>query len=100
MIATKTLRRFPEEILARYGIDALHLDDFPWSAFRFDEGAIRIQATEFYRPKSHDSEGDVLVDPELLEIFRGYYARRKSALSSNRRVSRILPRSITNTGSA
>ena len=38
---------------------------------------IRIETTEFYRPKSHNSEGDVRVDPELLEIFQGYYARRK-----------------------
>ena len=50
----------------------------PWTAFRFDEGVIRIETTEFYRPKSHNSEGDVRVDPELMELFRGYYARRKS----------------------
>jgi hypothetical protein len=36
---------------------------------------IRITATQFFRPKSRDSEGDVLVDPELLEMFRGYHAR-------------------------
>ena len=38
-------------------------------------GLIRIEATEHFRPKTHDSEGDVMVDPELLEIFRGYHAR-------------------------
>ena len=38
---------------------------------------IRIETTEHYRPKSHNSEGDVRVDPELMEVFRGYYARRK-----------------------
>jgi mutator family transposase len=43
-----------------------------------NDGLIRIQATEFFRPKSHESEGDVLVDAELLELFRGFYARRKS----------------------
>ena len=57
--------------LRRNGIDKLL-----WSAFRFDEGLIRIEATQFFRPKSH-SEGDVLVDAELIEIFRGYYARRR-----------------------
>jgi hypothetical protein len=41
-------------------------------------GVIRIETTPFYRPKSHNSEGDVLVDPELMEVFRGYYARRKA----------------------
>ena len=38
---------------------------------------VRIEGTAHYRPKSHNSEGDVLVDPELMELFRGYYARRK-----------------------
>jgi integrase len=39
---------------------------------------IRIETTEHYRPKSSNSEGDVIVDTELMEVFRGYYARRKS----------------------
>jgi integrase len=30
------------------------------------------------RQPSRESEGDVPVDPELLEIFRGYFARTKS----------------------
>jgi integrase len=38
---------------------------------------IRIQATGYFRPKSRESEGDVLVDRELMEIFRGYNARAK-----------------------
>ena len=41
------------------------------------QGVIRIETTEYDRPKSHNSEGDLLVDPELLELFRGYHARRK-----------------------
>jgi len=39
---------------------------------------IRVETTKHYRPKSHNSEGDVRVDPELMELFRGYYARRKN----------------------
>jgi hypothetical protein len=62
---------------AMAGLRRNEIDKLPWTAFRWDEGVIRIQATEFFRPKSRDSEGDVLVDPELLEIFRGYYARCK-----------------------
>jgi Phage integrase family len=60
------------------GLRRNEIDKLPWSAFRWNEGLIRIEATRFFRPKSHDSEGDVLVDPELIEIFRGYHARRKS----------------------
>jgi hypothetical protein len=43
-----------------------------------DEGVICTEATEL-RPKSHASESYVLVDPELLESFREYYARRKAS---------------------
>ena len=60
------------------GLRRNEIDVLPWTAFRWNEGVIRIETTEFYRPKSHNSEGDVRVDPELLEIFQGYYARRKS----------------------
>ena len=60
------------------GLRRNEIDKLPWSAFRWDEGVIRIEATQFFRPKTSDSEGDVLVDPELLEIFRGYHARAKS----------------------
>jgi hypothetical protein len=62
---------------AMAGLRRNEIDKLPWSAFRWDEGIIRIEATQFFRPKTSDSEGDVLVDPELLEIFRGYHARRR-----------------------
>jgi integrase len=75
-------------LAALAGLRRNELDKLPWSAFRWNEGIIRIEATESFRPKSNDSEGDVLVDPELLEIFRGYYARRKSdfVIESDRRL--------------
>ena len=60
------------------GLRRNEIDKLSWTAFRWDEGIIRIEATQFFRPKTSDSEGDVLVDPELLEIFRGYFARAKS----------------------
>ena len=63
---------------AMAGLRRNEIDVLPWTAFRWNEGVIRIETTEHYRPKSHNSEGDVRVDPELLELFRGYYARRKS----------------------
>ena len=60
------------------GLRRNEIDVLPWSAFQWNDGVIRIETTEHYRPKSHNSEGDVRVDPELLELFRGYHARRKS----------------------
>jgi hypothetical protein len=71
--------------LRRYEIDVL-----PWTAFRWNEGVIRIETTKFYRPKSHNSEGDVRVDPELMEVFRGFFARRKAS-SLSRATRRRLP---------
>ena len=59
------------------GLRRNEIDKLPWSAFRWNEGLIRIEATEFFRPKSHESAGDVIVDPGLIEIFRGYHAQRK-----------------------
>jgi integrase len=72
----------PEEfkillLAAMAGLRRNEADTLLWSAVRFDENVIRIEATEFYRPKSSNSEGDVIVDAELMEIFRGYFARRK-----------------------
>jgi integrase len=64
-------------LAAMAGMRRNEIDKLPWSAFRFDEGLIRIEATEHFRAKSQSSEGDVLVDPELIEIFRGFHARRK-----------------------
>ena len=58
------------------GLRRSEIDKLPWAAFRWDEGVIHIQATEFFRPKSRSSENDIPVDPELMEIFRGYHARR------------------------
>jgi integrase len=73
----------PEEfkillLAALAGLRRNEIDTLPWNAFRFDENVIRIETTEHYRPKSSNSEGDVIVDTELMEVFRGYYARRKS----------------------
>jgi len=73
----------PEEfkiflLAAMAGLRRNEIDKLPWAAFRWNEGLIRIEATEFFRPKSHESAGDVVVDPELIEIFRGYHARAES----------------------
>jgi hypothetical protein len=60
------------------GLRRNEIDCLPWSAFRWEEGVIRIETTHYYRPKTRESEGDILVDSELMELFRGYHARRKS----------------------
>lgn len=63
------------------GLRRNEIDVLPWTAFRWDEGLIGIEMTEFYRPKSHNSEGDVLEDPELMELFRASLRGEGAALS-------------------
>ena len=50
----------------------------------FARGVIRIEATEFFQPKSEDSAGDVEVDAEVLEILKGYQHSAKEPSSSTR----------------
>jgi hypothetical protein len=61
------------------GLRRNEIDKLQWLAFRWNHGVIRIQATEFFAPKTADGEGDVSVDKELLALFRGWHARATSA---------------------
>jgi integrase len=63
-------------ILAAFcGLRRLEIDRLTWGAFRFDEGILRIQATNHFSPKTEDAIGDVVLEPELVALFRGYRAR-------------------------
>ena len=61
------------------GLRRNEIDKLEWSAFRWEKGLIRIEATRWFHPKSEDSIGDVEVDPELVELFRGYRAKAKGS---------------------
>jgi integrase len=58
------------------GLRRNEIDKLLWSAFRWDESKIRIERTQYFRPKSEDSEREIEVDTELVEVFRDYYAQR------------------------
>ena len=60
------------------GLRKGEIDLLPWSAVKFDSGVIRIEATEYFAPKTEHSIGDVPVEPEILELLRGFRARTKS----------------------
>jgi integrase len=62
-------------LAAMCGLRRREIDLLPWSAFRFDDGILRIEATELFQPKSDESTGDIPLDPELTALFRGYFAR-------------------------
>jgi Phage integrase family len=77
-LATAKPEQFKMFLLgAMAGLRRNEIDKLPWTAFRWDEGVIHIQTTEYFRPKSRESENDIPVDPELMEIFRGYHSRAK-----------------------
>jgi integrase len=57
------------------GLRRREIDLLEWPSFRWESGVIRIETTRYFHPKSEDSIGDVQVDPELMEVFRGYRAR-------------------------
>jgi integrase len=65
-------------LAAMCGLRRREIDLLPWSAFRFEEGVLRIEATEFFQPKSDESNAELPLDPEVLSLFRGYCARAKS----------------------
>ena len=46
--------------------------------FRWEQKVIRIEPTSYFEAKREYSYGDVEVDPELLELFRGYRAKATS----------------------
>jgi integrase len=56
------------------GLRRNEIDKLDWSAFDWTRGVISIKATAYFSPKSEDSTGDVEVDPEVMELFRGYQA--------------------------
>ena len=61
------------------GLRRKEIDLLPWSAFLWEQGVIRIEATRHFTPKTADSADDIAVDPELLTLFRGYLTRNPKA---------------------
>jgi integrase len=57
------------------GLRRNEIDKLEWSAFNWSKNVISIRATEYFHPKSEDSTGDVEVDAEVMELFRGFQAK-------------------------
>jgi len=60
------------------GLRRIEIDRLEWAAFRWSEGVIRIQPTQYFDVKTEHSSGDVSVDPEFMTVFRGYAAQASS----------------------
>jgi len=71
--------RFKVFLLAvMVGLRRREIDLLEWSSFRWESGVIRIEPTRYFEAKREYSYADFGVDPELMEIFRGYRARATS----------------------
>ena len=57
------------------GLRRKEIDLLKWSSFRWEDCLLRIQPTERFHPKSEESLVDLLVEPEVMELFRRYHTR-------------------------
>ena len=56
------------------GLRRNEVDKLEWSAFDWEKGIVSIEATQFFSLKNEDSTGEVEVDPQVMELFRGWRA--------------------------
>ena len=54
------------------GLRRKEIDLLEWTAFHWEQGVLRIEPTQYFRPKSEDSISDLPLDPEVLKIFRNF----------------------------
>jgi integrase len=73
----------PEELKAfllaiTCGLRRREIDLLEWQSFDFVNATVRIQPTKWYSLKTNESAGELPVEPEILELFRGWRARAKT----------------------
>lgn len=59
------------------GLRKREIDTLTWDQVKFDLAQIHICRTEFFEPKSKESEAKVDCDPELLALLRGWCAQAR-----------------------
>ena len=57
------------------GLRRGEIDTLLWEQIDFDRKLVRIKTTQYFKPKSEDSAGEVEIDDELVEILRELYER-------------------------
>jgi len=68
------------------GLRRREIDLLEWQSFDFVAGTLRIIPTKWYQLKTNESAGELPLEPEILELFRGWRARASAefVLESNR----------------
>src|ERR1700755_3319522 len=73
----------PRDDAPAAGLRRKEIDLLEWPSFRFKDNAIRIEQTQFFRPESQDSIGEIQMDPQIMGIFRQYRAKAKATSRSS-----------------
>jgi hypothetical protein len=60
------------------GLRRREIDLLEWRSFEFVSGTLQILPTRWYRLKTPESASELPVEPEILELFRGWRARATS----------------------
>ena len=60
------------------GLRFNEIDKLIWRQVDFDRAVIKIETTEYFRPKTEEASGEIPVDPELVEKLRGWRAASSS----------------------
>jgi integrase len=61
------------------GLRKGEIDTLAWHQIDFERGLIRIEHTDTASLKSADSRGEVPIDASVVELLRGFHARKTSA---------------------
>ena len=60
------------------GLRRREIDLLQWQSFDFVAGTLRIMPTKWYQLKTNESAAALPVEPEILELFRGWRVRAMS----------------------
>jgi integrase len=60
------------------GLRRREIDLLEWQSFDFVAGTVHVRPTKWYQLKTPESASELPVEPEILELFRGWRARATS----------------------
>jgi integrase len=60
------------------GLRRREADMLEWQSFDFAAGTLRVMPTKWYQLKTNESAAVLPVEPEILELFRGWRAKARS----------------------
>lgn len=81
----RELEKLPKEQLKAFllaglaGLRRNEIDKLEWSSFHWEVNSIQLIVTDFFRPKTEESLGEVIVDAELISLFREFHSQAKSS---------------------